>query len=269
LKKHRVALWLLKVAAICFILFVIIGPLIGVVLWSFAIKWYWPHLIPQVMGVRYWMDVFHRGRVLDSILLSLEIASIVVALSLVIAAPAAYGFSRYKLPLEKFLLIIFLMPQAFPQLPIFINIAAVFARHSLTGNMWGIIFVHTMASLVFSVWIITATFRSIPEELEQAALNLGASRLKTFFTITLPLAIPGLVASAIFVFLWSMGEFTGAFFIGAPYIQTAPVMMYTAAMGYNMQTASVVALILMIPAIAFMIIIEKYLKAEYIGGMGG
>ena len=267
--KINLGKMVIKIIVMIVILFIILGPLFGVVLWSFAIKWYWPHPIPQIMGFKYWAEVFQRGRVLDSILLSLEIASIVVILSLIIASPAAYGFSRYKLPLEKFLLVIFLMPQAFPQLPIFINIAAIFSRHHLTGNMWGIVLVHTMASLVFSVWIITATFRSIPEELEQVALNLGASRVKTFFTITLPLAIPGLIASAIFVFLWSMGEFTGAFFIGAPFIQTAPVMMYTAAMGYNMQTASVVSLILMAPAIIFMVVIEKYLKAEYIAGLGG
>ncbi len=269
MSKTGLGKMILKIIVMVIILFVILGPLFGVVLWSFAMKWYWPHPIPQEMGLKYWSEVFHRGRVLDSILLSLEIACIVVGLSLIIASPAAYGFSRYRLPFEKILLVLFLMPQAFPQLPIFINIAAIFSHYHLTGNMWGIIFVHTMASLVFSVWIITATFRAIPEELEQVALNLGASRLRTFFTITLPLAVPGLIASAIFVFLWSMGEFTGAFFIGAPFIQTAPVMMYTAAMGYNMQTASVVALILMAPAIIFMVVIEKYLKAEYIAGLGG
>ena len=135
--------------------------------------------------------------------------------------------------------------------------------------MWGIVLAHTMASMVFSIWIITATFRAIPEELEQAARNLGANVFKTFWTITMPMAIPGIIAGSIFVFLWSMGEFTAAFFIGAPFIQTAPVLMYTASMGYNLQIASVISIILLVPSLIFMMMIEKYLKAEYISGLGG
>ena len=259
----------LRVIAILLILFILIGPLVGVVLWSFAERWYWPSPIPQDFGLRFWKQVFSQGRVLDSILLSLTIAIITVGFSLALAIPAAYGFARYRIPLERILLVLFLMPQAFPQLPIFINLASTFSKIGLGGNMWGIILAHTMASLVFSVWIVTATFKAIPVELEQVARNLGASRFRTFLTITLPLAIPGLIASSIFVFLWSMGEFTAAFFIGAPFIQTATVLMYTASMGYNLQIASAIAILLIIPSIIFMVIIERYLKAEYIAGLGG
>ena len=125
-----------------------------------------------------------------------------------------------------------------------------------------------MVSLVYSVWITTATFKSVPAILEDAAVNLGCSRLRAFFTITLPLAIPGLIASAIFVFLNSLDEFTGTFFVGSPYVQTLPVLMYTASMGYNMQAASVIAVMLTIPSLAFMAVLEKFLKAEYIHGLG-
>jgi len=259
----------LKIVFVILILFLMIGPLVGIVLWSFAMRWYWPSPVPQDFTLRYWIDVFKQGRVLDSIILSSVIALITVGLSLLFAIPAAYGFARYKIPAERLFLTLFLMPQAFPQLPIFINLAGMFGKIGLRGNMWGIVLAHTMASLVFSVWIITATFKSIPIELEQAAQNLGASKFKTFWSITFPLSIPGLISGAIFVFLWSLGEFTAAFFIGAPFIQTAPVLMYTASMGYNMQIASVISIILVIPSLLFMILIQRYLKAEYISGLGG
>jgi ABC-type spermidine/putrescine transport system permease subunit II len=74
--------------------------------------------------------------------------------------------------------------------------------------------VHILVGLVFGVWITSATFRSIPNYLEEAARSVGASRLYTFFHITLPLAAPGLLASAVFVFITSLDEFTGTFFIG-------------------------------------------------------
>lgn len=259
----------LKVVLTFVVLLLVVGPLVGIVLWSFARVWYWPSPVPQEFTLRYWAEVFRQGRVLNSLMLSLRIALITVGLSISIAIPAAYAFARYRLPAERVLLFLFLMPQAFPQLPVFINLARVFGRIELRGNPWGIILAHTMASLVFSLWIITATFKSIPLDLEQAAQNLGASRFRVFWTITFPLGIPGIVAGAIHVFLWSMGEFNAAFFIGAPFIQTAPVLMYTASAGYNMQIASVIAIVLMVPSLLFMLVIEKFLKAEYIAGIGG
>ncbi|MEJ5229306.1 ABC transporter permease [Pseudothermotoga sp. U03pept] len=259
----------LKIVFVILMLLIMIGPLVGIVIWSFARVWYWPSPLPQEFTLRYWLEVFRQGRVTNSLILSVSIALLTVVFSIAFAVPAAYGFARYKLPLQRILLLLFLMPQAFPQLPVFINLASIFGRMGLRGNIWGIVLAHTMASLVFSLWIITATFKAIPVELEQVAQNLGANRFKVFWTITFPLAIPGIIAGAIYVFLWSMGEFTAAFFIGAPFIQTAPVLMYTSSMGYNLQIASVIAIILVIPSLVFMVLIERFLKAEYIAGLGG
>ncbi|HYZ63875.1 MAG TPA: ABC transporter permease subunit, partial [Acetobacteraceae bacterium] len=97
---------------------------------------------------------------------------------------------------------------------------------------------------------------------------LGAGPLQTFVTVTLPAALPGLLASAIFVFLDSLDEFTGTYFIGVPDIVTMPLMMFNAAMGGNYQIASITALILLVPSIAFMLAIERFLKADVIAKIG-
>lgn len=104
--------------------------------------------------------------------------------------------------------------------------------------------------------------------MEEAARSIGATRLKAFLRITLPLAAPGLIASAVFVFLQSMFEFTGTFFVGLPFITTLPMTLYSAS-GSNIQFASVIAILLLIPSFIFMVLIQKLLKAEYIGGVSG
>ena len=71
---------------------------------------------------------------------------------------------------------------------------------------------------------------------------------KAFLTVSLPLAVPGLVASALLVFLYSLDEFTGTLLVGAPFVTTLPVYMYTASQGYEMQIASVTALVLTVVA---------------------
>ena len=91
--------------------------------------------------------------------------------------------------------------------------------------------------------------------------------MKAFFRVTIPMSAPGLMASAVFVFLTSLDEFTGTFFIGLPFITTLPMTLYSAS-GYNLQFASVIAIVLLIPSITFMVVIQKFLRAEYIGGMG-
>jgi ABC-type spermidine/putrescine transport system permease subunit II len=258
--------------ALCFAIF---GPITGIVLWSIAITWYWPHVLPQSIGLDYWLQVlgFQRSEflgavsIVDSFYLSVIIALTVVALAMLIAIPAGYVLAKYTVPLRGAILLLFLMPQAFPQQPIFINLMLTFYRLNLTGTIPGVVLAHLMASLVYAVWICSAAFKSVSPDLEEAARSVGASRLKSFLRITLPLAAPGIIASSMFVFLYSLDEFTGTFFIGLPFITTLPMLLYSAS-GFNMQFASATAIVLLIPSIVFMFAIERFLKGEYLSGMG-
>jgi ABC-type Fe3+ transport system permease subunit len=121
---------------------------------------------------------------------------------------------------------------------------------------------------VFSVWIATAAFAAVDGDLEAAARNIGASPLRTFLTITLPLAAPGIMASAIFVFLESLDEFTGTYFVGVPDVTTLPLLLFRASMEGNYQIASITALILLVPSIGFMLFIERFLKADVLAKIG-
>jgi ABC-type spermidine/putrescine transport system permease subunit II len=253
----------------------IIGPMMSLFIWSVAHRWYWPSTLPQEVGFEYWKQALGMRTslaigsisIIPAFLLSLTIAVVVVIISMLIAIPAGYALAKYRIPFGAVIMFLFLMPNAFPQQPIFVNLLRVFTRWGLAGTVQGVILVHILVGLVFGVWITSATFRSIPNYLEEAARSVGASRLYTFFHITLPLAAPGLLASSVFVFITSLDEFTGTFFIGLPFVSTLPMTLYSSS-GYNMQFASVIAIILLIPSILFMTLIQRVLRAEYVGGMG-
>jgi ABC-type Fe3+ transport system permease subunit len=87
-------------------------------------------------------------------------------------------------------------------------------------------------------------------------------------TVTLPLAAPGIMASAIFVFLESLDEFTGTFFVGVPDVTTLPLLLFTASMEGNYQIASITALVLLVPSVGFMLVIERFLKADVLAKVG-
>ena len=225
--------------------------------------------LPSQWGFRFWEVVFRpTGRAMEALNVSIWIALLTVAVSLIVAIPAGLALARGRLPWRALIMLAFLLPQAFPSLPVYINVARIFYEFGLNGTVAGVVLVHTLHGLVFAVWITTAAFASVDKELEQAARNLGASGLRTFFSVTLPLAAPGIVASAIFVFLESLDEFTGSYCVGAPEIQTLPLTMFLASMGGNYQISSITALILLVPSIGFMLIVERFLKADVMAKIG-
>ena len=249
--------------------FAIFGPIANMLMWAFAEVWYYPHQMPLEWGFSFWERVFRpQGNAMESLLTSIIIAFFTVIMSLIIAIPAGYALGRGNLPWRSFFLLLFLLPQAFPSVAVHMNIAHIFYSFGLNGTYFGVVLVHTIQGLVFSVWIASAAFAAVNHEYEEAARNLGASAFTTFRTITLPLALPGILASAIFVFLISLDEFSGTYFVGTPEITTMPLLLFTASMEGNYQIASITALILLVPSIAFMLIIEKFLKADVLAKVG-
>ncbi len=248
-------------------LFIIFGPLSSLFIWSVAEQWYWPNLFPNKFGFLYWGKVL-QGEMVGSLLLSFEIAVIVTAAVLILTVPLAYILVRWNIPAKVAIMVIFLLPQTFPQLPVFANTAVIMYRWDLAGTLTGVILIHMVTSLVYAVWTLVAVFKAIPLSMEEAAMNLSASRFKTFWSISLPLAMPGIFAASLLVFLQSLDEFTGTLMIGSPYVITLPVYMYNSAMGYELQVSSITGLLLMSPGLLILILMERYLKSEYLSTFG-
>ena len=260
---------LVTAALLALFAFAIFGPLANLLLWAFAEKWYFPSKLPSEFGFAFWQRVFNpRGNALASLGTSVWIAVLTVVVSLAVAIPAGYALARLKLPWRGAILLLFLLPQAVPNLPIYVNIARVFYEVGLNGTVIGVVLVHAAHGLVLAVWIASAAFAAVDASLDEAARNLGASPWTCFRTITLPLAAPGLMASAIFVFLESLDEFTGTYFVGVPDVTTLPLLMFNASMGGNYQIASITALLLLVPSIGFMLVVERFLKADVLAMVG-
>jgi len=264
------AKWLAYGIVIGLLAFAIFGPILNLALWAVAERWYWPNTLPSQYGFEFWGRVFsERGRAWESLGLSIFIAILTVGVSLLISCPAGYALARLSVPFRGLFMLAFLLPQAFPNLPVYINIAQIFYRTGLNGTVMGVVLVHSLHGLVLSVWIAAAAFAAVDRSLAEAARNLGASQARTFFTVDLPLALPGIMAAAVFVFLDSLDEFTGTYFVGVPDVITLPLLMFNASMGGNYQIAAITALILLIPSVGFMLVIERFLKADVIAKIGG
>jgi len=259
----------LQTLLLVFMLLIMAGPLLNLLIWTVAESWFFPHSLPSQWGLKYWYQVFSPySDVSGSLLTSVFIAVLSVLVCLLISIPAGYALSRRAMPLRVAFMLLFLIPQAFPNLTVYMNIARLFYQWGLNGTIAGVVLVHSMHGLMYSVWICVAAFAAVDPLLARASRNLGAGPVYTFWHIVLPQAAPGIIAASIFVFLESLDEFTGTFFVGAPDISTLPLLLFNASMSGNYQISSITALILLVPSLLFMLVIHKFMRPEMLSKIG-
>lgn len=269
-KRRRFGLSLpLQTLLLVFMLLIMAGPLLNLLIWTVAESWFFPHSLPSQWGLKYWYQVFSPySDVSGSLLTSVFIAVLSVLVCLLISIPAGYALSRRAMPLRVAFMLLFLIPQAFPNLTVYMNIARLFYQWGLNGTIAGVVLVHSVHGLMYSVWICVAAFAAVDPLLARASRNLGAGPVYTFWHIVLPQAAPGIIAASIFVFLESLDEFTGTFFVGAPDISTLPLLLFNASMSGNYQISSITALILLVPSLMFMLVIHKFMRPEMLSKIG-
>jgi putative spermidine/putrescine transport system permease protein len=241
----------------------IIGPMISVALWAFAERWRYPSLIPTQWGLKYWEETFRRADIVEALPLSIGLAAAVTLISAVICLPAAYAFARLKFPGRQGLLLSFLLTNAFPRFGLFVSIAVVFFRLNLVGTLPGVILIQLVNTLLVMIWIPTSAFQNVDRALEEAALDVGASRLRAFVQITLPQVFPALAAALLLTFVSTFYEAQGALLIGVPNIRTLPVLMYSYINNQIVvQYGAVLSLALWLPSLVLLIFAQRFLRGN-------
>jgi multiple sugar transport system permease protein len=145
-----------------------------------------------------------------SLRVSLELAFGATILVLLVATPAAYYTARRSFRGRGLFLLIVLITQMLQPTALIVGIYKEFLSFHLLNSVFSLILVNAGFNMAFAVWILNAYFRSIPVELEEAAMVDGNSRLGAMFRITFPLAMPGVVTALIFTFIAAWNEFIAA-----------------------------------------------------------
>lgn len=239
-----------------------IGPIASVILWAFAEVWRYPNILPTDWGLRYWFAMLGRETVITPVLTSLALTSIATTAAAIICWPAAYAFARLSFPGRQLLLFSFIAAQAVPKFALFVSIAVIFLRLGLVGSFWGVVVVQMLSAVLFMIWIPTAAFRGIPPALEEAAFDLGASRLRVFLLITLPQALPALAASYVLAFVSILFEVDSALLIGAPKVTTMPLLLMSLSAQVIVQEAAVLCVLIWMPCFALLLLTRRFMSAK-------
>jgi len=200
--------------------------------------------------------------------LSFFVAVLTVVSSLVLALPAAWVAARQP-RLDRPLDATMIVTRLFPSIALAVPLAALFVYVGLYNNPagLGLWLAHTLLGLPFAFLILRTGCRSVPVELEEAAMLDGATAFGAFWRVTLPLIKPSLAAAAILVFLVSWDEFAYALLLQVTNRSLPPLLYYLSAFGYP-GLASAVAAIMLVPALLIILVLQPALRSGALTGSG-
>lgn len=264
-ERRRRILWkVLGALASAVLVLFIVGPLIWLALAAFSDQWTAPRLLPQSWTLDWWKTVLDQPELVESFWRSLQFALIATAVSAAICLPAAYALGRTKFPGRRVVLIGLFATNAFPKMGLYTSIATLFYAMNLMNTGTAIVIVQLLGTIVTMVWIPAAAFASVPPSLLEAARDAGAGPLRTFFSITLRQAIPGIAVALILAFLACFDEAQGTYLVKPASYSTMPTMMYTLVENYPAQAAAVFAIALTIPSVLLLLAVRKYILGGHL-----
>ena len=256
---------------IALVTLVLLLPFLPLLIWSFAQGWFSPQLLPQTWTLEHWQQLLTgSSRVLEGVVQSLAIALLTTALSLLVGLPAGRALGLMDFPGKPLLKLLLLTPIIVSPLATLMGIQFVLIRLGLSGTLAGVVLVHLMPTIPYMSLVLASVFSNFDVGYEIQARSLGASPLKVFSQITLPLIAPGIAVGSLFAFLISWNEFLLTFFVGAGRVFTLPMVLFTLLQGGNNGLIAAVAITSVLPGLIFLLVTSKALQNEAtLGGLGG
>jgi multiple sugar transport system permease protein len=256
------AIGVLKYGAAILISLWVLLPIYFIALAAFstqeAVYAYPKQLLPRDMStdtMRFFLDS-------EGIVPSLQRSIIVALLTLVIALglgiPAGYALARFAFRGADAFRLTVVGTRAFPIVILSIPLAVIFLRWGIDDTVYGVAIAHAALALPFAVLVTSSVFAGISVELEEAAMTLGCSRPSAIVRIILPLALPGLAAAAIFVFIISWNEVFAAAILTLRE-RTLPAQILSVLNASPLPFKFAGGFFLLAPSLVVIFVIRKYL----------
>jgi multiple sugar transport system permease protein len=215
-------------------------------------------VIPTAVSTDTILFFLNASGVIDAFWRSVIVALITLGLSLLIGAPAGYAVARYAFRGRGAYRLAVLATRAFPIVILAIPLAVTYRLWGIDDTVLGVALMHTALALPFTVLITSSVFISVPRELEEAAQTLGCNPLQAFARVSLPLALPGLAAAAIFTWVLSWNDVFAAVILTLRN-PTLPAKILTALTQSPIYYQFAAGFVMLIPSVVVIFFIRRYL----------
>jgi multiple sugar transport system permease protein len=195
---------------------------------------------------------------------SVLVAGTSTIIATLLGVPAAWAYSRFKIPAKKDQLFFILSTRFMPPVVVVIPIFLMYRDLDLIDTTLGLILIYAAFNLPFTIWMMKGFVDEVSAEYEEAAMLDGYSRLEAFWRVTLPLLAPGIAATAVFALIFSWNEFVFAVFLASSEsARTAPPAIAGLIGGTTVDWGLVAAsaMTFALPVLVFAFIVRKHLVA--------
>ncbi len=229
-----------------------------------------PRLISQITLQNY-VEVLNDPQFTHAFWNSVVVASGTVVVSVLLAVPAAYGLSHLTGGRRAGFLSWVLLVRAAPGMIYVLPYFLAYSRLGLIDTRLGLILIDSVFTIPLAIWIVIPFFDAIPREIEEAAIIDGATNFQAMIRIAIPLAAPGIVSTAILIFIFAWNEFLFALTLTRFEARTASVSIlnYMAYEGTEWGKVAAAGTLILLPVLCFAILIRKYLVQTTAGGVKG
>jgi putative spermidine/putrescine transport system permease protein len=213
-------------------------------------------LQPEAYSLRWYREIFNDSKWILAIQNSFLIGIFATLLATVLGTCAAVGLARDDMPYRRFITALLLSPMI---VPLIITAAGMFFFYSnlgLAGSYLGVILAHAALGTPFVIITVTATLTGFDYSLARAAINLGATPLRVFFDIIMPLIRPGVISGALFAFITSFDEVVVILFMAGPQQRTIPRQMFSGLREQINPSILAIATLLILVSIALLVTLE-------------
>lgn len=200
---------------------------------------------------------------------STRIAVAAMVLNLVIGAPAAYMFARHVFPGKKLTFLFIILSPLVPTTALVVPVYLLMQNLGLIGSVYGIILVHTVQALPFTILILSVFFRRLPAELFEAAALDRCTGFRAFLRIAVPLALPSIGATGLFAFMLSYSEYIFSLVLSGD-ARSRPISVVMAALARNTDVSwsllNASIFLALIPTLVLVVLVWRFVVEGLISG---
>ncbi|MBN9438034.1 carbohydrate ABC transporter permease [Bosea sp. (in: a-proteobacteria)] len=201
-----------------------------------------PTLLPSSFSLESYQQLLEVTDYPQQFRNSIVVALAVVAITLVASIIIAYAVTRFRVPFKLMIVGSMLYAYMFPPMLLAIPLYGIFVSLGIADSLFALVIAHCTLTLPLGVWLLWGFFKSMPFELEEAAMVDGCTRLGSFVRVVLPLSLPGIVTVAIFAFLLSWTDYTYALvMISSDTQKTLPVGLASMVGSFELRWGEVMA----------------------------
>lgn len=254
---------------LCFFLWVT-APFLMILLKSVGRQWFGKLWLPPELTLDWYKWAITVANIPDVMKNTLLIAGLAVGIATLVAIPTGWALGRRRIPGKELITAIILLPRMIPPIAYALGVAQIFYRLHLIDTHIGVAIAHVAICAPYAILVLSSTFEGLDDRVLEAASVCGANNLRTFFHVTLPLVMPGILSSIIFTFTTSYNEFTLTLMTYGPKTMTLPVRTYLAVGEGYWEVTSALSIILIVPSLLVLFVIQRQVQPEkLVGGFKG